>query len=324
MEVKVKREYNMEYLLQLLNRDKAIILGEYNKLNSQINITFQCKCGQETTKLFSYIAHYAGAFCETCTKNNKEIKKKITCKSIYGVENPSQSEEIKKKKEETYIDHFGMHPKKTKEVQDKYEATCIKRYGFPNSAQAEEVKEKIQKTFDEKYDGHPMFKQEVKDKVKETCLEIYGGHPMHNQEVKDKVKETCLEIYGGHPMQVPEIMEKTAKKSKSYKKYTMPSGDVRNVQGYEPFALNILLKEYNEEQIITDRKNIPKIDYTYNDINKVYFPDIYIPSSNLIIEVKSEWIYNIDKEINIAKEIATKEFGYNYEVWKFNRKGERI
>lgn len=324
MENNNKQTFNLEYLLYLLARDNATLLNEYSKLNSLSMIKFVCNCNQEAIKKFSNIAYYAGAFCETCTKINKETKKKQTCLLVFGVENPSQSEEIKKKKEESYIEHFGMHPKKTKEVQEKYEATCIERYGYRNSAQAEEVKEKIKKTFDEKYGGHPMYNQEVKDKVRETCLEVYGGHPMHNQEVKDKVRETCLEVYGGHPSQTPEIMEKITKKSKSYKKYIMPSGTIRNVQGYEPFALDILLKEYNEDQIITDRKFIPKINYSYNNINKVYFPDIYIPSLNLIIEVKSEWTYNIDKDINISKEIATKEHGYNYEVWKFNRKGERI
>jgi len=39
----------------------------------------------------------------------------------------------------------------------------------------------------------------------------------------------------------------------------MPSGDIRKVQGYEPFALDILVKKYKEDDIKTDRKDIPRI-----------------------------------------------------------------
>lgn len=103
----------------------------------------------------------------------------------------------------------------------------------------------------------------------------------------------------------------------------MPSGEVRNIQGYEHFALDILLKEYNEEQIKTDRTDMPNITYTFNDKTKRYFPDIYIPYKNLIIEVKSDWIYNKQFELNKIKEKYTKEYGYTYEVWIFDRKGNR-
>jgi hypothetical protein len=40
----------------------------------------------------------------------------------------------------------------------------------------------------------------------------------------------------------------------------MPSGEIRMVQGYEPFALNDLLKLYTEQQIITG-VNVPIIYY---------------------------------------------------------------
>lgn len=72
----------------------------------------------------------------------------------------------------------------------------------------------------------------------------------------------------------------------------MPSGIIRKVQGYEPFALDDLIKKYNEEQIKTDRKNIPRIPYKLEGKQKYYFPDIYIPDENFIIEVKSNYTYN--------------------------------
>jgi hypothetical protein len=104
----------------------------------------------------------------------------------------------------------------------------------------------------------------------------------------------------------------------------MPSGDIRNIQGYEPFAITILLKDYTEEQIKTHRKDVPRIAYIYNDLQKYYFPDIYLPHINCIIEVKSSWTYKKDEDKNKIKKEATEKEGYTYEFWIFDRKGNRL
>jgi hypothetical protein len=324
IEKKEKRIFNLEYLNTLLTRDSATLTGTYPNLNSTIKINFICSCGNEYEKKFNEISYYGGAFCKKCTTKNKVRKIRDTTLEHFGVENPSQAKEVKELKNKTYIEHFGDHPKRTKDVQDKYINTCLEKYGCVNSAQAVHVKEKIKQTFDELYQGHPMFINTVKEKVKNTCIDRYGGHPAKSDEVKEKTKSTNINKYGCHPSQTVEVHNKLVHSSKSYKKYTLPSGKEINVQGYEPFALNILLKEYNEEKIKTDRCNIPRINYNYNGENKIYFPDIYLPDINLIIEVKSDWIYNLELEKNKMKEKATIEAGYLYEIWKFDNKGNKL
>jgi hypothetical protein len=44
-----------------------------------------------------------------------------------------------------------------------------------------------------------------------------------------------------------------------------------------------------------------------------YFPDIYIKSTNTIIEVKSQWTFDNWKEKNLAKEQACLQQGFNFE-----------
>ena len=122
-----------------------------------------------------------GAFCKECTKINKTNKIKKTCMELYGVCNPSCLDEIKKKKENTYIEKYGDHPKRVKEVQDKYINTCLEKYGCVNSAQSENVKKKIKEIFDEKYNGHPMLNEDIKNKVKETCFRPTN---ISNQHIK--------------------------------------------------------------------------------------------------------------------------------------------
>jgi hypothetical protein len=119
-------------------------------------------------------------------------------------------------------------------------------------------------------------------------------------------------------------MQKAQQNARKYKQHTMPSGTIRKVQGYEPFALHDLLKSYKEDDIKTDRKDIPRIAYQKDGKDKYYFPDIYLPSINTIIEVKSTWTYRSKTDNIIEKEDATKAAGYNYDIWIYDAKGNRM
>ena len=365
----VKYVYEINFLKKILYDDSAILIGNYDNLNSKTKISYNCKCGNEYKKSFNAI-YMSGGYCKDCMNKvrlekikktnlekygvenpfqSKEIIKKIkatnkekygvesplqsqeiknkvkqTCIYKYGVENISQSNIIKDKKNATYIEHYGMHPKKTEEVNEKYKQTCLDRYGVENTAQITEVKEKIKNTFIQNYGGHPMLNETIKQKVKDTCMEKYGGYPAQNEEIKEKARITCIERYGGYPNQNHEIMEKNQKNSKKYKKYTMPSGKVRNVQGFEPYALDELLNLYSEDQIISERKDIPRISYIYKNKQKYYFPDIFIPHENKIIEVKSTWTYELEKDKNIQKFDAAKAKGYLFECWTYDYKGIKV
>jgi len=61
-----------------------------------------------------------------------------------------------------------------------------------------------------------------------------------------------------------------------------------------------------------------------NGESKYYFPDLYIPHKNLIIEVKSTWTYQKEEEKNQIKAAAARENGYEFEFWIFDSKGVRV
>jgi hypothetical protein len=100
----------------------------------------------------------------------------------------------------------------------------------------------------------------------------------------------------------------------------MPSGEIRLVQGYEPFALDILIKTYTETEILTDREFVPNIPYIFNSKKCIYFPDIFISKDNKIIEVKSTWTYKCKGDKIKEKAEAVKSLGYEYEIWIFDDK----
>ena len=172
----------------------------------------------------------------------------------------------------------------------------------------------------------PLQNKEIMEKVKSTNLERYGVEsPLQNEEIMEKVKATNLERYGvEHVLQNPEIMEKQQKNSFSFKDFVMPSGEVRKVQGFEPFALKILINEYSEEQIKTGQNNVPRILYKDNGKDRYHYPDIWIPHKNRLIEVKSPQTYIWHEQEILLKKKACEEQGYNYEIWCFDSKGNKV
>lgn len=55
-----------------------------------------------------------------------------------------------------------------------------------------------------------------------------------------------------------------------------------------------------------------------------YYVDIYIPSQNLYIEVKSTWTFSKRTYDILAKQQAGKKLGYQYEIWIFDSIGSII
>jgi hypothetical protein len=189
-----------------------------------------------------------------------------------------------------------------KHMVDKQKKTCLDKYGVENASSLTEIKEKIKDIFDNKYGGHPKRLKEVQEKWVATCLEKYGGHPNQNREVQVK-----SEFKGCH-----------------YKNYVFPSGRTVKVQGYEPLALDQLLKGgVKEIDIIVGKASVPTVEYWIGDKRHIYFPDIFLQSENKLIEVKSEWSIKFPTNIQEKAE-ASVASGYLYEIWIYNSKRQFI
>ena len=207
--------------------------------------------------------------------------------------------------------------------------TSFNNYGVENFAQSQIIKDKKIKTCLEKYGVKYSFQsEEIKDKCKLTCLEKYGfENARQSEEIKDKCKLTCLEKYGvEHPQQNPEVAERSSKKSYNPKIFLFPSGNEIKCQGYEPFALKELIENnINENEIKTGAKNVPTI--WYDDLNGKkhrHYVDIFIPSQNKCIEVKSTWTAEKKKDCIFLKQNAAKELGYEYEIWVYDNNGSKV
>lgn len=211
---------------------------------------------------------------------------------------------------------------------------------------------KAKATFQSKYGvdwGSELTAQ--KEKSKSTKLARYGDEKFNNNtkasttrvnmsvEQKNKMNEnrrqTNLTRYGvGCVMALPEYRKKSATSNSIGRDYSLPSGTVVGVRGYEDTVLNKLLEVYTEDEIKfhntrADTYELPI--FTYVNVNQHtanYYPDFYIESENKIIEVKSKWWwdgnghekYHSRLENNKRKVSAVLKEGYNYELWLFDSK----
>lgn len=338
--------YTFLTLKTFCDENNIILNNNYDniKINRDTKIFGKClnkNCNENFNKVFRQL-FLTNGYCSNCTKNNKftklknlqpVIRKNVinTCLKKYGVENVFQNKNIKNKIIETNLNKHGVKfPQQSKIIRNKSVLTYLNKYGCENPQQNLEIKQKTQLSNLEIYGVTScILLPEVIKKRKEACINKYGNEiPLKTELGKEQVKQTCLKKYGvENPSQNPEISEKTVKNSYRKKIYTSPSGKKFICQGYEPFALDNLIKEDNnlENEIITCRKNVPTIWYNDNDGKKHrHFVDIFIPSQNKCIEVKSTWTFKKKIDCVFLKQNAAKELGHNYEIWVYNSKGEIV
>jgi len=325
-----KNKYNKELLLFIITRDKCTInLEELINVNSHCNIDYVCSCGLPGTKNFQKI-YEKGCFCRKCTLEISNKNRKNTCLLRYNTECPLQNKEIIEKTHKTNLEKYGvLDPSVLQEFRNKMKQTCLEKYGVEHYTKTDECKNKHKEYCLEKYGvDHYSKTQDFKDKFKKTCLLRFNTNtPIQNEEIKNKIMNKCLEKYGvKHPMQNKFVSDKQSKTCYKLKDFVFPCGAIFKVQGYEHFALGDLVKDgYSSKDIIVSRKDVPEIWYIDSNNNeRRYFPDIYIPKLNKIIEVKSNWTYKMKKDMLELKANACITLGFNYEIRIYSRNNTEL
>jgi hypothetical protein len=352
----MRTKFDINLLNKFSNENDIEIIGHYEKLNRQSIINGKCKtenCDGKFCKNFRMLIQNKCFYCKSCQNKNTQQKLKATNLIKYGCEYNLDNPNVKQKRDNSFIEKYGGHPSQNYDIKEKKKQTFLKNYGVEHNMKSDEFKKTMKQAFINKYGvEHQMQISEVKQKIKETTLIKYGvehnsqneiikikkklttlqnfgvEYSMQSEIVKNRSRDTCVKKYGvEYPIQNSEIAEKQVKSCYKIKNYTFPSGNKILCQGYEPFALDNLIKDnnINENDIITTRKLVPEI--WYNDENNKkhrHYVDIFIPSQNKCIEVKSTWTAGKKKDCVFLKQNAAKELGYNYEIWVYDGKGNIV
>jgi len=168
--------------------------------------------------------------------------------------------------------------------------------------------ETCKKTLKENYGvENPWQSEEIKEKIKNILLQKYGVENIsQSNEIKKKKEETCYKNYDvKNPIQNKEIFEKQQKSGYKIKKFKDT-----NIWYQGTFELDFLKKYYDK---YPDIQRGPSIKYVVEGQNKVYYTDFLIPSLNLIVEIKSSWIIELQGLNRIEeKKKAAIIAGFNY------------
>ena len=267
------------------NCDVIIVDIEDLHKNSRIIINVCCDfCKKDTQCSYSiYNTNISKGNKYSCSKKCGREKAKVTNMEKWGVDNPSKSEIIKKKKEETSLKNFGVstplksktiiekakvtnmkkwgvdNPSKSEIIKKKKEETNLKNFGVKNPFQSEDVKNKIKETNIKKWGVDNPSKSSVLNKKKEeTNIEKYGfTHPMMSDDIKNKIKETNIEKYG------VDVFFKSDKFKDEYKITSMRNyGFTHPMMSntYKEKIRNIYLNKYGCDSI-TKNEEFRKLNY---------------------------------------------------------------
>lgn len=344
------KKYQEEYSFLLLNTKYLDdqILENYNikivqRLFHLINNIFKipkCKCGNLLE--FSSNRKYRTYCCNECKvsnanylkiiekgkltklfrygdeKYNNNEKAKKTCIKKYGTECTFQNEKIKEKSRQTKLKRYG-HENFSNWKKGK--ATCLEKYGEEFVFKIPEVIEKRKNTWLNNLGvDHPGKSKISHEKAKQTNLKKYGvENVFQSEEIKKRIIKTNNIRYGyDYHTQSPDYKQPYYNRT-----YIFPSGKIVKTQGYENYVLEVLIKKYKEEDIIIGKKEIFKFlghfTYIYENKQHFYYPDIYILSENLIIEVKSSWTAKLNIDINRLKGRSCLDKGFNFQTWIFDK-----
>lgn len=319
------------HFLDVLNPKMGQRLWHILNKKYQLITCLECNNNVKFQNLISGYNLFCSRECQNKSNHVKQ-KREATVFKKYGVNNVFKSEEVKDKIVCSNLANHGVrYPMQSENIRVKSRNTSLERYGVDNYSKSEYFKQSKREWWSE-LDVTELLELDLKrnigisqrtseDKInisnkrKNTLLERYGVDNVRKiKGVNAKIKDTCKKKYGvSNPFQSLELMNNVTYQRKDY---TLPSGSIVRVQGYEPAALDILLKEYTEQDLLIDDIDIAnEIGIIKYCKNRRYIPDIYIIPLNKIIEVKSWYTLQVTYENTLDKRAACLERGFSFSVW---------
>jgi hypothetical protein len=225
---------------------------------------------------------------------------------------------IRQRTVDSYIKRYGAsHPMKSKSIKEKQKTTTFEKYGCNSSLGNSQVRQQCYDTMYERYGSKTALQSdELYEKYMQTNELLYGGHPMSNTSVQDKHKSVIFKKYG-----VNNIMKNSSIKNKmietNIEKYGQPNAPANCIIGihnsirYQGSYEKDFVEKYSERLDITNASKM-RIPYIFEAGSRIYVPDFYISSMNLIVEIKSLHTFNMHKDQNLAKEQACLQQGFKF------------
>jgi len=212
-------------------------------------------CGEE----FVYSTRNLSVLeCRSCLAKQWTRKTRKTLLEKYGVENPSQIQDVQEKKKKNNLEKYGVeHAILAPEVVKKRKKTMLERHGAETPFESKEIREKAKITHKNRYGvENPFESKETKKRIRDILEDKYGGVSYGSPVIAKKARETLVERYGvDNPWKSKEIREKAENTSleKHGYKYPFEDRDLRD-KSYAVFLKNL------EDGVQYDSPRISKVN----------------------------------------------------------------
>lgn len=280
--------------------------------------------------------------------NKVKTKKQLTCIKNFGVPNPSQSSDVKKKMHDTNMRLYNGIGFSSNKILAKIQETNKQKYGVENASQSEIVKCKVKNTCNERYGGIGLGSDILSNKIQNTIHETYGcEYPnqsitilnktrqtnllrygvqcvFQNEEIKQKIAQTNIERYGtDNPMEsqiVQERYKQTCIERYGVEYYTQTNeyhttAHKKYTNEKYPdmtFGSSWEFKVYDflkEHDIEFEYQPSISFEYEYDGRTWTYHPDFLI--NGKVYEVKGEQFFRINE--TTGKEEMFCPYRYDYQ-----------
>lgn len=290
--------------------DCKICNDSFKNINSlSKHITAKHKDITKEKYYFNFIGETSG-LCLLC--NNKTNFRSLSkgflkycshiCASKCKVRRKNMSESCKSKKQskETIDKRIANTNQKRKEKSRK--ETMLKKYGVSNWAQTQTGKKHLSKIHKGSKKPRSIIHQKkiIKAKIKNKTIK-------HTEKTKLKISKSL-----NSSEKFQECIRQGKNISKSNGKHL--TGYFNNIYFRSSYELSFLIQMFEDklEVISAESKNFV-VEYEHESKTKNYFPDFYIPSKNLIIEIKPSAMCDLPNNVSKFK-AARKKYKSSFKV----------
>ncbi len=302
------QKYNLKFCQKYYNEHNCELLENEYK-NSEFPMKFKCHCGNISTKSFYHFRQVHR--CASCGKKEIAKKKRHSYDYVYNFFKENDCELLTKE----YKNAF-------EKLEFKCKCNTINNVCFNNFEREFRCQncanEKLRKERQHPYEFVFHYFKINNCELLENKY-INANIPLRYKCECSNISKISFASFKSGTRCMKCSHKRHVKNSKRFRDYKLPSGKIIRIQGYEDVALDDLLKTYNETHIFTSRNDMPNIKYLFKKKLRSYYPDIWIPSKNLLIEIKSIYTYRIDLIRNILKALAVRKLEINYEIWIYSK-----
>lgn len=174
-------------------------------------IFFECdQCKKTYTKSYKkrFLGTKTGFFCSYVCTGTWKLRNGITKENLFSQKSRNKAKEnvcksytenkelILDKIKSTYVEKYGVdNISQLQEIKLKKQNTCLQKFGYPHAAQNSDIKQKMINTFQEKYGtNHPLLNEHVKQKALQTMKK--KGVVQSQSILESRFFNTLKELFG--------------------------------------------------------------------------------------------------------------------------------